>query len=118
MAWVKHNTPDIVVWKKQEKIRQIIDISVPLDQNINTKFQEKINNYILLASEMQRMYRDYKFKIIPVIIGALGTITNELKKSVRNINGTSDENKIIKHMQKTAMIGSLKITKTVMKMKE
>ena len=57
---VKHNKPDIVVWKKQEKICQIIDISVPLDQNINTKFQEKRNNYIPLASEMQRIYRDYK----------------------------------------------------------
>lgn len=115
---VEHNKPDIVVWKKKEKLCQVIDISVPLDKNIDKKFQEKRNNYIPLISEMQRIYRDYKFEIIPVIIGALGTITNELKHSIANIDGISDKNKIIKHIQKKAMIGSLKITKTVMKMKE
>ena len=112
---VAHNKPDIVVWNNQDKLCQIIDISVPLDMNVGKKVTEKINHYMGLVTELQRVYRQYKFSVIPIVVGCLGCIPNSLEKNIKDIGIKND---IIGRLQKTAILGSLKIVKTFLKMRD
>ena len=112
---VAHNKPDIVIWNKQDKLCKIIDISVPLDANVIKKITEKRNNYMGLVTELQRVYRSYKFSIIPIVIGCLGCIPSSLKRNIKDIGIGND---IISKLQKTAILGSLKIVKTFLKMRD
>jgi len=68
---IPHNKPDIIIWNNKLKYCQIIDISVPLDFNIEKKNVEKRDNYMALVSELQRVYRDYKYDIVATVIGPL-----------------------------------------------
>ena len=116
---VKHTKPDIVVWDKQKKICQIIDISVPLDVNVNRKYQEKIDSYIPLAAELQRLYTDYRFEVTPIIIGSLGVITKMLERNLLKLGIPKERlTRTVNDIQKRALIGSMKIVRAFMRMKE
>ena len=57
-------------------------MSVPLDTNENLREQTNRDNYIGLIDQLQRVYLMYKYSVIPVIIGALGTIPKSLETSL------------------------------------
>ena len=63
------------------------------------KGAEKILNYKDLTVEIQRMW-NVKTKVIPVIIGATGTISKSFRKYVSNIPGNHE----VKELQKTAIL--------------
>ena len=44
------------------------------------KVEEKVAAYGPLIRNLQIMYKDYHFKMLPVVIGALGTILNATKE--------------------------------------
>ena len=71
---LSHNRPDIVIWNCDTKVCKIIDICVPLDTNLNLREETKSDSYIPLVDQLQRIYQRYKFTIVPVIAGALGTL--------------------------------------------
>ena len=77
---VPYNKPDIVIWDQEKKICTIVEISCPSDVNIPRKIDEKLNNYAPLVRNMQIMYSDYKFVVVPIIIGALGYVSKCLSK--------------------------------------
>ena len=52
---------------------QIIDLAIPGDQNIAIKEQEKNDKYQDLKIELRKIW-DVKVVVIPVVIGALGTM--------------------------------------------
>jgi hypothetical protein len=56
---------------------------------------EKILKYKELTIEIQRMW-NVKTKVIPVIIGATGTISKSLRKYVSNIPGKHEVNELQK----------------------
>jgi hypothetical protein len=62
--------------------------------------KESENNlkYKDLTIEIQRMW-NVKTKVIPVIIGATGTISESFRKYMSNIPG----NHVVKELQKTAI---------------
>ena len=114
---IKHNKPDIVVWDKDNKRCQVIDISVPLDTNIEKSYDDKVTAYLPLVGELARLYREYKYEVVPVIIGALGTVNTKLLTSIDKLE-LADTKRTVRQIQKRAIIGSLKVVKTVMKMRE
>ena len=59
----------------------LLDFLLPSDQNIALKKFQKLSKYKDLEIEVTKMLK-LKIKIIPVVIGALGTI----KKGTRNFN--------------------------------
>ena len=65
---------------------------------------EKILRYKYLTIEIQRMW-NVKPKVIPVIIGATGTISKSFRKYVSNIPGKHE----VKELQKTAILGTAHI---------
>ena len=110
-----HNKPDIVLWRLSDKKCYIIDICVCLDVNIDKNIQLKRDNYLPLASELKRLYNDYSFEIIPIVIGATGLVTTHLTKSLKTI-GLRNVTEVISQCQKCALLGTLKIVKSFMKM--
>ena len=111
---LKHDKPDIVLWRKNEKKCYIIDIVVGLDANVNKNIQLKHDNYFQLCTELKRIYRDYSFEVIPISLGATGLITKPLLKNLKKI-GIENETKIAKRLQQKALIGTMKIVKSFTK---
>ena len=107
---IPHNCPDNKIWDKKTLSCTIIDVSVPLDLNIEKKNQDKSNDYMLLVGELQQLYSTYKYTIAPVIIGAFGTVTNELKENLQMLGFSGvKSDQIIRAIQKRALIGTMKI---------
>ena len=73
------------------------------------KEAEKILKYKDLTIEIQRMW-NIKTKVIPVIIGATGTISKIFRKYVSNIPGKHE----VKELQKTAILGAALILRKVL----
>ena len=59
-------------------------MSVPTDSNLNGRWQEKFQKYQKLAAEMRKQFRGYQIKVIPIIIGTLGTV-DMLPEDLRSI---------------------------------
>ena len=62
-----------------------MDVSVPLNTNVKLREQMKRYYYIELIDQLQRIYPTYKYAVIPVIIGALGTVPKTLKENLVQI---------------------------------
>jgi len=82
----------------------LIDVAISGDKNVIKKEAEKILKYKDLTIEIQRMW-NVKIKVIPVIIGAAGTILKSFRKYVNNIPGNHE----VKELQKTAILGTARI---------
>ena len=77
----------------------LIDVAISEDRNVIRKEAENILKYKDLTIEIQRMW-NVKTKAIPVIIGAIQTISNSFRKYVSNIPGNHE----VKELQKTAIL--------------
>ena len=64
----------------------LIDVAISGDRNVIKKEAEKILKYKDFKIEIQHMW-NVKTKVIPVIIGATGTISKSFRKYVSNIPG-------------------------------
>ena len=87
----------------------LIGVAISGDRNVIKKEAEKILKYKDLTTEIQRMW-NVKAKVIPVIIGATGTISKSLRKYVSNIPGKHE----VKELQKTAILGTAHILREVL----
>ena len=114
---VKHNKPDIMLWKNEEKTCQLVECTVPLDTNLADAYHRKEIKYIPLISELQRMYHGYKFSTVIIIIGALVAVPKSLATNLGKMPINKDRIEIIiQRLQRAALIGTLKVCKTVLKM--
>ena len=77
----------------------LIDVAISGDRNVIKKEAEKILKY-----------KDLTTKVIPVIIGATGTISKTFRKYVSNIPGNHE----VKELQKTAIFGTAHILRKVL----
>jgi hypothetical protein len=73
------------------------------------KEAEKILKYKDLIIEIQCMWK-VKIRVIPVIIGATGTISKSFRKYISNIPGNHE----VKELQKTAKLGTAHILRKVL----
>jgi hypothetical protein len=81
-------------------------------KNSNVNNNNNINNnlkYKDFTIEIQRMWT-VKTKMIPIIIGATGTISKSFRKYVSNIPGKHE----VKELQKTAVLGTAHILRKVL----
>ena len=63
--------------KKKKRTCKIVDLAVPADHKINLKECEKKDKYLDRARELKKLW-NMKVTIVPIVIGALGTITKGL----------------------------------------
>ena len=66
---------------KQNKMCQLIDMSVLSDSNNSAKEFEKRSKYENLEIEIAKIWK-MKIKTLPVIVGALGMIKNGTQKYI------------------------------------
>ena len=94
----------------------LIDVAISGDRSVIKIEAEKILKYKDLTIEIQRMWNvktkvlNVKTKVIPVIIGATGTISKSFRKYVSNIPGKHD----VKELHKTATLGTAHILREVL----
>ena len=73
---IPNNKPDIIIRDNEKGPCVLIDVAISGERNVIKKEAEKILKYKYkdLTIEIQRMW-NVKTKVIPVIIGATGTIS-------------------------------------------
>ena len=73
--------PDFIIInkKKKKRICKIVGFAVPANYRIKLKKCEKKDKYLELARELKKLWK-MKVTIIPIVIGALGTVTKGLLK--------------------------------------
>ena len=78
--------PDLIIInnKKKKKICKIVDFAVPADHGIILKESEKKDKYLDLARELKKLL-NMKVTIVPIVIGAFGTITKGLLKGMEDL---------------------------------
>ena len=110
---IPHNKPDLLVWDTDQKICQIIEFSCPCDVNLIGKTSDKINTYGPLIRNLQISYPQYRFEMIPVIIGALGYVAESLMTYVKQLGfEEKDAIYVIRKLQSLGTAGTVKICKT------
>ena len=106
---IPDNKPDIIIRDNEKGTCMIIDVAISGDRNVIQKEAEKILKYKDLTREIQRMW-NVKAKVIPVIIGATGTISKSFRKYVSNI----PRNHEVKELKKTALLSTAHILRKIL----
>ena len=109
---IEARRPDIVLLDKKEKSCMIVDIAVPGDGRVHEKELEKIEKYQELRREMSRLWQLKKVQLVPVVIGALGSVTKDSDKWMEKLGIPGD----VGVVQKTALLGMARILRKVLEM--
>ena len=84
----------------------IIDIAVLADLRVEEKERRKIKR------ELGRLWKLKMVKVLPIVIGALGSATKEFDGWIEKLGITNN----VGVMQKTALLGTTRILKKVLEM--
>jgi len=87
----------------------VIDVAKPADRNVVQKEKEKKLKYKSICIEIQGMW-NLKCTIVPVITGATGIVTRNLKKNLEAVPGKHSTDSL----QKTAILGTSHIIRKVL----
>ena len=99
---IEHRRPDIVVVNKKDSPCDIIDVAFPGGKRVNLKEIEKIGNYSELRREVKKIWQLKEVRVIPIVIGSLGTISNNFESRLEKLNLKSS----IELTQKAALLGT------------
>ena len=103
--------PDlIIINKKKKRTCKIVDFTVPADHRIKLKECEKKDKYLDLARELKKLW-NMKVTIIPIVIGAFGTITKGLLKGLEDLEVGGR----VETIQTTALLKTARILRRVLK---
>ena len=102
--------PDlIIINKKKKKICKIVDFAVPADHRIKLKECEKRDKYLYLSRELKKLW-NMKVTIIPIVIGAFGTVTKGLLKGREDLEVGGR----VETIQTTALLKTARIPRRVL----
>ena len=87
-----------------------IDVAVPADQNITRTEKEKVEKYQELAFEIRRIHGASKVTIIPIVIGALGSIS----KGAKTWFGKLDVPVFLGSVKLSAILGTAHVLRKVL----
>ena len=102
---VPHNRPDIIIHDTNLREALLIDVAIPVCMNIVKKEAEKITKYRDLEIEIQKCWNLKKVRTVPVVMGALGSVTKGITGYLESIS----ENINFDIIQRTALIGTAHI---------
>ena len=85
-----------------------VDFAVPADNRINLKESEKKEKYLDLARELKKLW-NMNVTIVPIVIGALGTITKGLLKCLEDLEIGGR----VETIQTTALLRTARILRRV-----
>ena len=84
----------------------------PVQHRVDEKEQEKVEKYQDLKREIGRMWGIRKVQVVPVVIGALGSVPKGFDKWIEKLDIPCN----IVDMQKTALLGTARILRKVLEM--
>ena len=109
---ITYNKSDLIIWNHKNIVCTLVDFSCPLDSNITKKVTEKKNNYGPLICNMQIIYPNYSFEIIPVVISCLGYVQNNLKMYMKQLGFNDKEIPfLVRRLQIASISGIVTICK-------
>ena len=106
---IQARRPDIVIHDKSNKSCYIIDVAIPGDARVPQKEAEKIEKYNDLRRELQKLWK-VKAKVVPIVVGALGTVSKSLTGYLKEIKVSTK----IQVIQKSALLGTARILRKVL----
>ena len=86
-----------------------MDFAVPSDHRIKLKESEKKDRYLDLAKELKKLW-NMKGTFVPIMIGALGTVTEVLVKGLDDL----EVGRRMETIQTTALLRSARILRRVL----
>ena len=86
-----------------------MDFTVPADHRIKLKENEKKDKYLDLARELKKLW-NMKVTIIPIVIGAFGTVTKGLLKGLENL----EVERRAETIQTTALLRTARLLRRVL----
>ena len=94
---------------KKKRTCKIVNFAVPADHIINLKECEKKDKYLDIARDLKKLW-NMKVTIVPIVIGAFGTITKGLLKGLGDLEVGGREETI----QMTALLRTARILRRVL----
>ena len=104
---IEARRPDNVVVEKEKNKAVIVDIASNWDRRVYEKGGEKIEKYQDLKREIGRLWGISHLEVVPVVVGALGVVSNRLDVWLEKL----DVKIRTILLQKTALLGTI-ITNT------
>ena len=101
--------PDLIIISKRKRIYKIVNFAVPADHRINLKESEKKDKYLDLARELKKLW-NMNVTIVPIVIGALGTVNKGLLKSVEDLEVSGR----LETIQTTTLLRTTRILRRVL----
>ena len=88
---------------------KIVDFSIPVDHRINLKESEKKAKYLDLARELKKLW-NMQVTIIPIVIGAFGTVTKGLQRRLEDLEVGGQ----VETIQTTALLRTARMPRRVL----
>ena len=107
---IEARRPDIILIDKKERKGIIINIAVPAE--VRGKEREKMEKYQDLKREIVRLQKLKMVEVVPVVIGALESVTKEFDEWIEKLGITNN----VGVMQKTALLETARILRKVLEM--
>ena len=108
--------PDLIIIKKKKKKKKkkertciIVDFAVPADHRIKLKECEKKDKYLDLTRELKKLW-NMQVTIIPIVIGAFGTVTKGLLQGLEDLEFGGR----VETLQTTALLRTARILRRVL----
>ncbi|MBV2145626.1 MAG: hypothetical protein KTM48_02745, partial [Wolbachia endosymbiont of Pissodes strobi] len=105
---VTHNKPDIIWIITKERKATIIDIAVPLDQNIQKTFSEKLLKYQDLAYDLKNTYQLKEVVILPFVISCNGIVHKEFRNNLKKLDIGEHT---VEQCVKAAILGTVRVVR-------
>ena len=101
--------PDLIIINNnnnnnKKRICKIVDFAVSADHRIKLKECEKTDKYLDLARELKKLW-NLQVTIIPIVIGAFGTVTKGLLKGLEDL----EVGRRVETTQTTALLRTARI---------
>ena len=106
---IQAHRPDITLVDKCKNKVSLIDVAVPWDSRVEDKEREKKEKYQDLRLELRRLW-DMPVEIVPIVIGALGTIPKALRRNMDELEAEVPPGL----MQKSVLLETAHIIRRVM----
>ena len=80
-------------------------------------YKQKQGKYIELISQLQKMYRGYKYSVTTITVGCLGAIPVNLEQNILRLRISKEKVRTVTQcIQRAALLESIRISKTILRM--
>lgn len=105
---VAHNRPDIALFDLEQKTCVLLDVTIPVDDNIPRAYSQKISKYNDLAFQLRALHNLKGISILPLIISTNGLVEKRLIENTRELGL---DQTIISLAQKQVLLNTVRIVR-------